>query len=1011
MTEPLDLTGNYENRGYVYKMGGDGIKTNAAGNKLIDCSHMVNLLLTGAGYKIPYQDTRVMVDSTYYTTVVPPDVKKGDIALWINEDPLGGGDKLFHTGIVVDVNPTGTAGKFFGAQTRKGPSFTYFGTKDPAFYWPIPTKFLRAKEEYRTGAAEQPAPAPAPAPTPAGPEPVLNFQFPIRKADGKQFDSANELYTAIENETSGQYLLGSYNFWHGGIHISNASASYCVKDEPVRCMADGVVVAYRLNEDYLQSEYAGDKPAKLKYSNSFCLVRHDYKSPANPEEGPNKGKQNKLVFFSLYMHLMPYKGYLPTEEELGKPKIKFTVGDFTARSDSEEGPECVKYGLISAGSVFEVLEEKLASNGITYARGKLLSGKVPNRKLGEESWFAYKKDGVAVKNKKDTAIWSAILPPERTRPGYWKGLVKARVSAPNGLPLFAAPKAVANGESAGEPLGEMALCLNSEIKFDGTKVFNLKVGSSLVRMAECTCLSGGLRGAGTVPSTFWASVEDIGNGRMVTWAEVTPAEFDKVIACEAAIKAGHPIGFLGLQENLGKVEGSISSKYHAHIEIFTSDTGLDKFLQNEAALKIGMSYLNLPAGTVLASKATTGQPATLESKHIVPMGSVSVFKDSKGVEWYEPTVTEKDKKLTGLIKKADVTFTSAGAQLISQHDWAKLGYAVVKEGDENSDGFLDPDSMPPFFKELHAKLDALGDKDGEVTSADLNSALKNVEFRDKWTKLIAYHPTEWQAKSSEPKWSRLDQLLAESPKLLEHEKERIDKLVFWDELAGALQMPLPKQVYHFHPIAFVNNFMKFAVPGNGWAHSAFANLLASVESNNDYTAYNRTKGGLKAFYKTDLTTLTIAELQQKQKDRDIFAAGRYQMVPDTINGAVKKLELASTLKFDEETQDKIFEEYLIKVKRKAFIQYLEGDGDVEKAAYAWALEFASAGVRKGKTISPVPKKDEHGNIEMKDGKPVMLARVASFEGQSYYAGDGLNTAHILPADMVRVLEESKNNGK
>lgn len=153
-----------------------------------------------------------MVDSTYYTTVVPPDVKKGDIALWINEDPLGGGDKLFHTGIVVDVNPTGTAGKFFGAQTRKGPSFTYFGTKDPAFYWPIPTKFLRAKEEYRTGAAEQPTPAPAPAPTPAGPEPVLNFQFPIRKADGKQFDSANELYTAIENETSGQYLWVAITF-------------------------------------------------------------------------------------------------------------------------------------------------------------------------------------------------------------------------------------------------------------------------------------------------------------------------------------------------------------------------------------------------------------------------------------------------------------------------------------------------------------------------------------------------------------------------------------------------------------------------------------------------------------------------------------------------------------------------------------------------------------------------------------------------------------------------------
>lgn len=90
---------------------------------------------------------------------------------------------------------------------------------------------------------------------------------------------------------------------------------------------------------------------------------------------------------------------------------------------------------------------------------------------------------------------------------------------------------------------------------------------------------------------------------------------------------------------------------------------------------------------------------------------------------------------------------------------------------------------------------------------------------------------------------------------------------------------------------------------------------------------------------------------------------------------MKKLEVDANTKFDEETQDKILEEYLIKVKRKAFIQYLEGDGDVEKAIYAWALEFASAGVRKGKSISPVPKKDEHGNIEMKDGKPVMEARV------------------------------------
>ncbi|EJN34533.1 hypothetical protein [Pseudomonas sp. GM80] len=997
-TGVLEQKSLYNKGDYVYG-DGKGKDTDGDGKKEIDCSTLVWEMLKTAGYKVPYSNTTALkINVTNYDVIEWKDVLPGDIALWPT-----------HTGFVEDIDVENKSGNFFGSQNSTGPATAKFGTGSN--FWPMPIKFLRVKEIFKTGS--QPASTPEPAPvTPPAPTayPLMNFQYPFRKSDGTQFKDSEEIFKALESEGSGNFLLGNHGFWHGGIHISDASAPYCVKNEPVRCMADGVVVAYRLNEDYLQSDYSGDKPAKLKYSNSFCLVRHDYKSLANPEEGANKKKQNSLVFFSLYMHLMPYKGYLPTEEELGKPKIKFKVGDFTARSDVEDGPGCEKYGMISVGTVFEVLDEKLASNGITYAKGKLLSGKVPNRKVGQEAWFAYKKDGVVLTNKKDTAIWSAILPPERTRPGYWKGVVKARVTAPNGLPLYAVPSTLANGESAGEPMGEMALCLNSEIKFDGTKVFNLKVGSSLVRMAECICLSGGLRGAGAVPPIFWACVEDIGKGRMVAWAETTPTEFDKVIACQAPIKAGHPVGFLGLQENPGKVEGSTTSKYHAHIEIFTSDTGLDKFLQNEAALKVGMSYMKLPAGTVLASKAAAGQSSTLESEHTVPMGSVTTFKDSQGVEWYEPTVTEKNKKLTGLIKKVDVTFTSSGAQLISQHDWAKLGFTVVKEGDENSDGFLDPDTMPPFFKELHAKLDALGNTDGEVTSADLNSALKNVEFRDKWTKLIAYHPTEWQAKSSEPKWSRLDKLLEDSPKLLKHEKERIDKLVFWDELAGVLQMTLPKQVYHFHPIAFVNNFMKFAVPGKGWAHSAFANLLASVESNNDYTAYNKTKGGHQSFYKTDLTTWTIAELQKKQMDRDVLAAGRYQMIADTINGAVKKLELDTSLKFDEKMQDKIFEEYLIRIKRKAFIQYLEGDGDIEKAAYAWALEFASAGVRKGKTISPVSKKDENGVTEMKDGKPVMLARVASFEGQSYYDGVGTNAAHILPVDMIRVLEESKNNG-
>lgn len=75
---------------------------------------MVNLLLTGAGYQIEYEETRAMNASSRFYTVVPPtEVKKGDIALWIDILPLTGGNRrLFHTGIVMEFNAATGQGKF-----------------------------------------------------------------------------------------------------------------------------------------------------------------------------------------------------------------------------------------------------------------------------------------------------------------------------------------------------------------------------------------------------------------------------------------------------------------------------------------------------------------------------------------------------------------------------------------------------------------------------------------------------------------------------------------------------------------------------------------------------------------------------------------------------------------------------------------------------------------------------------------------------------------------------------
>jgi hypothetical protein len=41
-------------------------------------------------------------------------------------------------------------------------------------------------------------------------------------------------------------------------------------------------------------------------------------------------------------------------------------------------------------------------------------------------------------------------------------------------------------------------------------------------------------------------------------------------------------------------------------------------------------------------------------------------------------------------------------------------------------------------------------------------------------------------------------------------------------------------------------------------------------------------------------------------------------------------------------------------------------------------------------------------------KYILVPRTAQIEGESYYAGDGFNKAHLLPDEMVRALEESKD---
>ncbi|EMN5129291.1 glycoside hydrolase family 19 protein [Burkholderia contaminans] len=157
---------------------------------------------------------------------------------------------------------------------------------------------------------KQPAP-PKPAPAPAKPAlKQLSFAFPfLRKGNGKsdastRFTDEHDIYRLLaEREPSGTYLASSSGMWHGGIHITEAGAGQSLDvDGGLRCIADGVLIAYRANKAYPVSKLAltdNGLPYEAPYSTGFALVRHTMEFPRDTE----------LTFYSLYMHLMSWEDY------------------------------------------------------------------------------------------------------------------------------------------------------------------------------------------------------------------------------------------------------------------------------------------------------------------------------------------------------------------------------------------------------------------------------------------------------------------------------------------------------------------------------------------------------------------------------------------------------------------------------------------------------------------------------------------------------------------------------
>ncbi|UQN68011.1 mannosyl-glycoprotein endo-beta-N-acetylglucosamidase [Burkholderia multivorans] len=158
------------------------------------------------------------------------------------------------------------------------------------------------------------------------------------------------------------------------------------------------------------------------------------------------------------------------------------------------------------------------------------------------------------------------------------------------------------------------------------------------------------------------------------------------------------------------------------------------------------------------------------------------------------------------------------------------------------------------------------------------------------------------------------------------------------------------------------------------ADTAFGKLIARGEG--DYNSVNRgARGGYRAGTE-NLEGMTLAQVMAAQRAGQFNAAGRYQIIGSTLAEAARSLKLNGDEMFDRRLQDRIFEQYLVRNKRRAIADYVEGrSDDLRGALRAASREWAS-----------VADPDT---------------------GRSYYAGKGNNRASITVAEMEAALRNTR----
>ncbi len=627
----------------------------------------------------------------------------------------------------------------------------------------------------------------------------MTFLFPFNKEDGSAFSEQSEFEELLKNQKFGQFGFNPSNLsWHGGVHFTAENAPWLKDERPLQAMMDGRIVACRISSQYLSSQF---NEHELQYSGDYCLLQHQVEDP--------KHSGSFFTFYALYMHLAPLCLEHRTFSDFPRYRL---LSNRNARLDVGLSGTAFELGInaiIEATPTSPIIKDGYQFKQFTVIRSQVESLK------DKTVWLAVQKESKPNDVRSLFLNRAELLGAEKENSSSYLLLKSARTYWLE--PNIESPKATLNANTL---LQESELspvrCGDYEMRAYERINYGVGLDSSCVKTGEViwfvTAKYEALENlfpnfAESYNPPSWLMTKVVAKIKVTGLQGRADPRYDgtKLIAGGKAyeVPKGTIIMFdktrdWSFQKIGQKMRLMAKCRFHPNTPIIDLRGQAVPYLWicvEDEYIEPQQSY-----GLELDTTHCFGNQSSLFVKAGDDIGYLGRY-DVTSIQENEPPVTTRYQVHFELLSSEPPPQFFIDMFLGKQEPDTETPYRIIEDY-SNCDGYLNlKDEPSSFFKKLNEVYEK---EEYQVKSTDI---VKNFTAWDSCKNVIAKHESEWAKPASEK--SFLDKLIkiVNNPKfdtLIEHEKERIDKLIW---LPDVKKLGLENDVWNWWPICgrYLNN--------------------------------------------------------------------------------------------------------------------------------------------------------------------------------------------------------------